>query len=500
MTDLTNGAPTRRTILKQITVGAAVVGWSAASGSWAPAGADTAGVAALPRLDGTITIAPEVLAKFGKDWGNLKSGAPKAVLRPGSVRDIVAMVRYARANKLKIAMNGHGGSGPAADHESHSNYGQALVPGGIAIDSKGLSTIHSIGTTSAWVDAGVTWAQLVDATLARGRTPAAHTGYQHLSVGGTASIGGIGGMVQKQGLQIDTITEIEIVTGEGYVVRASATERPDLFNAALGGGGQVGIITKARVKLVPAPARVAVFTLVYQDLATFVADSEMLMRDGRFDAQDSGPRLKADGTGWYYRIDGVAFYNPGSPPDRAALLAGLHDDQASREFGDLPFRDWSFRLDAFEVSAKEGGFWYQPHPWLSLLIPGSKIVEFARTVLGQTTAADMGIGFSLMYPFSSAKLTRPLYKLPNEPVVYLFDLLRMPFPNDPNVPSMMAQNRRIYDLAVSLGGKRYIMGAIPGMTVEDWRRHFGSDWDRLVAAKRRYDPDNVLTPGQGFFG
>jgi len=65
---------------------------------------------------------------------------------------------------------------------------------------------------------------------------------------------------------------------------------------------------------------------------------------------------------------------------------------------------------------------------------------------------------------------------------------------------MLAQNRRFYDLAVSLGGTRYLIGAIPDMTPREWRGHFGGDWFRLVAAKRRYDPDHVLTPGQGFFG
>src|SRR5712691_1453540 len=191
-----------------------------------------------PRLAGTLTTAPEVLARFATDWGGLVTREPKAVLRPGSAEDVSAMIRYARASGLKIAMNGQAG-GSAADPESHSGYGQALVAGGIAIDAKGLSAIHSLGADSAWVDAGVTWAQLLEAALAQGTMFPAHTGYEHLSVGGTASVGGIGPQATRYGFQVDTISEIEIVTGRGELVRASATERPDLFNAALGGGGQV---------------------------------------------------------------------------------------------------------------------------------------------------------------------------------------------------------------------------------------------------------------------
>jgi cytokinin dehydrogenase len=89
-----------------------------------------------PRLAGTLTTAPEVLARFATDWGGLVTREPKAVLRPGSAEDVSAMIRYARASGLKIAMNGQAG-GSAADPESHSGYGQALVAGGIAIDAKG---------------------------------------------------------------------------------------------------------------------------------------------------------------------------------------------------------------------------------------------------------------------------------------------------------------------------------------------------------------------------
>ncbi len=499
MTDLTKGALTRRSVLQRISVGAAVVGWSAASGSWAVAGADTAGVARLPRLDGTMQTSSSALSRFSQDFGNMVTWTPQAVLRPGSPNDIVEMVRYARRNGLTIAMNGQSG-GAGDEPESHSNYGQAAVPGGISIDAKGLSTIRSIGTDSAWVDSGVTWAQLMKATLPRGKMPPAHTDYQHLSVGGTISVGGIGGQVHKYGLQVDTISEIEIVTGAGNLVRASANQNSDLFHAALAGGGQVGIITKARVRLVRAPVRVATFSLYYDDLATSMGDQEKLMRDGRFDFHAGGPVRNSDDTAWRYLIDAVAYYDGVTPPDRAALLADLRDDRASATFGDLSVDEWVFRLDPFEVWLKENDYWHQPHPWLSLLLPRSTAAEFARRVLPELSAVDLGAGFAGFYPLLTAKLTRPMFRVPAEPVVYLFDLLRFPHPGDTRTADMLAQHRRYYDLAVSLGGTRYLVGAIPDMTQQDWRRQFGTEWQRLTSAKSRYDPDYVLTPGQGFFG
>lgn len=64
---------------------------------------------------------------------------------------------------------------------------------------------------------------------------------------------------------------------------------------------------------------------------------------------------------------------------------------------------------------------------------------------------------------------------------------------------MLAQNRALYDQAVALGGKPYVIGAIPNFTHADWQQHFQPEWNFLVNAKKHFDPDNVLTPGQGIF-
>ncbi|MFG2040387.1 FAD-binding protein [Dactylosporangium sp. NPDC048998] len=490
----------RRALFKGAAAATVAVGWSQASGWVTAAEAAPAGMVPVPALDGTLETAPAVLARFSHDFGELVRGTPRAVLRPGSVADVVRIIRYARRAGLKVAMNGQSGTG--ADLESHSNYGQAAVPGGISIDARSLSTIHSIGAGSAVVDAGVTWAQLADAALARGLTPPALTDYLNLSIGGTISVGGVGGTVQKYGLLVDTVQEVDVVTGAGDLVTASATVRPDLFNTVLAGGGQVGVIVRATVKLVPAQARALNLNLYYNDLATYTADAEKVMRDGRFDHQEGGIVPTADGTGWRYKIEAVVYYNPPGTPDQGRLLAGLRHDRASLEVQDTTYREWIFRADAWEAFLKEYGYWQQAKPWLSMVLPTSAVPAFTAAVVAELTAADLGGGFTGLYPFPTRKLTRPMFALPatGEPVTYLFDLLRFPGPEQTgDIDRMLRQNRRLYDLGVSLGGKRYLVGAVPNMTGADWRRHFGPHWATLRAAKLRFDPDGILTPGQGFF-
>ncbi|MFF7995901.1 FAD-binding protein, partial [Kitasatospora xanthocidica] len=225
---------------------ATVIGFNTTTRTWATTDdPTTARIAPAPALQGTLTTAPATRAAFAQDFGRLTTTTPYAVLNPACAQDIATVITYARRNNLKVAMNGQSGTDTL---ESHSNYGQAGVQGGIAVNARSLNRIHTITPTNATVDAGVTWAQLTDAALTQGLTPPCLTDYLHLSIGGTISVGGIGSTVHKHGLQADTVEAIEIVTGTGRILTATPTHNTDLFHTALAGAGQVGIITRATLK------------------------------------------------------------------------------------------------------------------------------------------------------------------------------------------------------------------------------------------------------------
>lgn len=486
---------------------ATVIGWNTAGRSWAVAadqgtptttGATAAqdAVAALPRLDGTLVTDPTTLTRFAGDFGHLVTAAPRAVLRPGSVRDIAEVVGFAHRHRIPVAVNGQSGGGTTAELESHSNYGQAAAPGGIAVDARGLDRILAITPGRAVVEAGVTWAQLTDAALARGWMPPCLTDYLHLSVGGTLSVGGIGSGVQRHGLQADTVESVDVVTGTGRLLTASPTSNRQLFEAVLAGAGQAGIIVRATLRLVPARARALVFTLFYDDLAAYLGDQERLMAERRFDLQAGEVVRNAEGTAWRYKIEVVAHHDGATPPDQAALLRGLRCLPGETTVTDQSARDYAFRVDGFAAYLKATGLWAQPKPWLSLFLPASTARTFVREATALLTPADLGAGILLLYPYTTATLTRPLAVMPNEPVGWHFDLLSFPAPGA-DTAAMLRRNRHLYERAVALGGKRYLIGAIPGMTPADWRRHYGAQWKAATAAKHRYDPAGILTPGQG---
>src|SRR5215468_11859000 len=123
--------------MQGLTAGAVIFGFSPATQAWATeAGTD---VAPVPSLDGSLTVDTECRREAADDYGHIVHQMPYAVLRPGSVNDIIAMIRFARTHQLKVAMRGQG----------HVCFGQAQVQTGIVIDSRTLNRIHAIGPDTA---------------------------------------------------------------------------------------------------------------------------------------------------------------------------------------------------------------------------------------------------------------------------------------------------------------------------------------------------------------
>src|SRR5262249_43807465 len=156
---------------------AVVVAFDSRSGRWlAAADARSGSFARVPPLDGVLLTDAAARAANAGDEGNIVTQTPAAVLRPGSVRDIVTMVQFCRPRGIAVAMRG----------QAHSTFGQGLTPG-LLIESSALASIHSIGPRGADVDAGVRWRDLiVQADQAR-LTPPVITGYTGLSIGGERS-------------------------------------------------------------------------------------------------------------------------------------------------------------------------------------------------------------------------------------------------------------------------------------------------------------------------
>jgi hypothetical protein len=165
---------------------------------------------------------------------------------------------------------------------------------------------------------------------------------------------------------------------------------------------------------------------------------------------------------------------------------------------DLSYFDYADRLAPSVAELVALGDWSRPHPWFDAWVPDEAVEAYAGGLLAGLTDADMGGGPVLLYPTRAAPFGRPLLRLPAGELAWQLGVLRTAVPAALRPDRMVRDNRRWFEELRDLGGYRYPVGAVP-FAQSDWVQHFGPAWRALARAKRRYDPANILTPGQGVF-
>src|SRR5262245_19668677 len=442
----------------------------------------------LPPLDGELRFDKASRIAAADDFGHIVHQTPEGVLLPGSDQDVATTIRWAGGLDRKIAPQG----------QSHSVYGRAQVRAGIVIDMAPLRTVHDVQNDRVVVDAGAKWSEVLAAALPQGLTPPVLTDYLELSIGGTLVVGGIGGTTSQYGMQSDNVLELAVVTGTGDQVTCSPDSNADLFDAVRVGLGQVAVITRATLKLIPAPEQVRRYVLTYPDLRTLLADERLLAADNRFDAVQGA--VLPTPTGWKYRLDAVAQFSGNNPPDDDALLAGLSDDRPTAQVSTVPSVDDLNRLAALEQLLRSNGQWFSPHLWLPTFVGDAEVESVVSGELATLTPAALGpFGQVVLSAFRSQAVTSLLLRLPADHLVYAFNLIRIPTTNDvTEADRLVTANRAIYERVWAAGGTLYPVSAFP-MSRDDWRRHFGAAWGQLRDAKQHFDPGHVLTPGYEVF-
>ena len=441
----------------------------------------------LPRFDGQLLMDSTSRRAIAIDFSNVFHRVPAAVLRPRSAQDVVQVVHYANERSLKVAIKGDG----------HSQYGQTQAEGGIVIDSRTLRTIQLNAGSSIDVQPGAFWADVAGATLGHQVTPAVYPATcMMLTVGGTLSVGGIGSTSHRYGAQIDNVLELDVVTGDGRLITCSDSHESELFNLVLGGVGQCGIIVRARLPLIKAQREVLSQELTYDDLDAYLGDQDRLARDGRYD-QLRGGAQRTDGK-WTFIADVGKNFSPPNVPNMTTLHRGLQFISAS-----APRR----------MTYGQYLFHYERAPWtlnaarrafITAFVRASAVKEFVSTIMALSpqpplprTAGPAGLTF---YALNTARFTRPMLRQPHEEQVFVVWLFRSVPANDaPALTRLQQSNRELLARMTALGGKRY--SPYSGvMSIGEWAAHFGPQvWQRLSAAKKKYDPNNVLSPGPGMF-
>ena len=174
-------------------------------------------------------------------WNGMVARTPGLIARCADVADVQAAVRAAAAADVLTAVRCGG----------HSLAGFSTCDDGMVIDLSRMRQVTVDREARRSRFAGGCLLGSVDVAtqkdgLAFPSGVVSHTGASGLVLGG-----GFGWLTRLFGLSCDNVEGFTLVTADGSIAHANSRENPDLFWALRGGGGNFGVVTEFEVKLHP---------------------------------------------------------------------------------------------------------------------------------------------------------------------------------------------------------------------------------------------------------
>jgi FAD/FMN-containing dehydrogenase len=412
---------------------------------------------------------------------------PQAVVLCESPADVAATIAHARRHRLALTVRGGGHS--VAGHSSSE---------GVVLDVTGIAGV-SVSGGVATVGAGVRLGALYDALEAHGLTLPAG-GSHSVGIAGLTLGGGIGELGRRHGLTCDRLLSAEVVLADGRLVVSDEDRHPDLFWALRGaGGGNFGVVTSLAFRTVPHPS-VTVFHLVWP-----LAHATDLIRAWQ-DWAPTGPdeldatlRLSASGDGERPPLADLFGVVVGGEADAGALLDDLvaraGADPASACRRHVSYRDAKRYLDGL---APDNGFPEAPPPPPPRAAdPVFSRSEFFRRPLPRDAIAalvehlthglDRGQAREVAFlPWGGAynRVAADATAFPRRDELVLVQHLAS--------GTAAGWPARSWEL-VHPWGSGGVYPNFPDPDLGDWAHaYYGTNYDRLVEIKARYDPDGIF--------
>jgi len=448
----------------------------------------------IARLRSTVSGAVVRPGQPGYDqartiWNAMIDRRPAVVVRCRSTEDVRQAVTFARRHGLLLAIRGGG----------HNIAGNAVCDGGLMID---LSLMREVEVDerarTVAVQPGCTLGDLDQATLAHGL--AVPTGINSTTgIAGLTLGGGFGWLSRSLGLTVDSLLEAEVVTASAEVVHASESENPDLFWALRGGGGNFGVVTRFTFSLHPVgpdllsglvvyPHREASDVLRrYRDLAAGLGDETSVWAVMR-----KAPPLpflpqEVHGTG----ILVMAVCHAGDPAAGERALAPVHGlgTVLGEHVGVQPFVNWQQAFDPL-LTPGARNYW-KSHNFseisdglIELLVTTAEAVPSPHCEL---FVGHLGGQVNRVAADATAYGQRDA-----EFVVNVHGRWETAAEDE----TCRSWARGFYRDAAEYATGGVYVNFMPADEPDRVRAAYGPNWDRLVKAKRRWDPGNLFCMNQ----
>lgn len=415
---------------------------------------------------------------------------PLVIARCVDVADVIAAVNFGRENKMPIAVRGGGHNGP----------GLGSVDDGLVIDLSAMKGVRvDPKRRTARVGAGCTTGDVDHATQAFGQA----VPFGIISTTGVAGLtlsGGHGYLSRQYGLAVDNVLEVDVVLADGSFVTASESDNADLFWAVRGGGGNFGVVTSFLFRTNPV-------AMVYGGPIVFdLADAAAVMRWFR----DNQPKAPQE----FYMFLGLQVVPPSDPfpkehwSKKMCVLLVSHNGplaEGEKAVGAIraalpkPIIDWAQPMPyavlqtLFDPLMPKGLQWYWKGDFVKTL-PDAAI----DTHLAHAAKLPSALSGMHLYPIDGA-----VQRLAKDSTAWgyrdaAWSMVIIGVDPDPAKNPALKQWVRDYWAAVHPFN---LEGAYANFMMDDEgearvRAAYGANYDRLAAAKKKYDPGNLFHVNQ----
>ncbi len=410
---------------------------------------------------------------------------PSAIIRVADAGDVSRLVSLAGEHGFELAVRSGG----------HSVAGHSTTEGGIVLDLSAMKDLKiDLKEQTAWAGTGLTAGEFTAAVGKHGLAVGfGDTG--SVGLGGITLGGGVGYLVRKYGLTIDSLLAAEIVTADGQLLYVDDKSHPDLFWAIRGGGGNFGVATRFKFQLQEVDS-------VYGGMLILPATEDVIA--GFLAEAESAPD----------ELSTIANVMPAPP--MPFLPADVHGKlivfamlvyAGSAEAGErtvAPFRKLAAPLADMlkpmkypEIYQEEGGGDYHPVAASRTMFIDQVDRSVAETILNHLKASTGSMAVTQLRVLGGAMARVPseatafahrqsrimanlaaLYEKPEEKEVHEKWVAEF-------FSSLQQSDKGMYVNFVGDEGEASVRAAYPNGT-----------WERLRKVKAKYDPDNLFRLNQ----
>lgn len=422
-------------------------------------------------------------------WNAMIDRRPGAVVRCHGASDVMRAVHLARDNGLLLSVRGGG----------HNIAGNAVCEGGLLIDLSPMRSVHvDPARRTARVEPGATLADFDREAQAFGlATPLginSTTGVAGLTLGG-----GFGWLSRKFGFTIDNLIAADVVTADGRLVQASATENPDLFWAIRGGGGNFGVVTSFEFKLHPVGPDVVSGLIVHP----FAQARELLSRYREVAAAASDdltvwvvlrrapplPFLPEDMHGKEILVFAVCYVGePGQADEALAPLRAIGEPIAD-VIGLQPFVSWQ---TAFDPLLTPGAYNYWKSHNFESLSDGLLDILIGHVDTLPTAECEIFIG---QLGGASGRIASGETAFPHRDAKFTMNV-HTRWRDRADERASIEWARGLFAAAAPHATGGVYVNFMPEDETDRVAQAYGGNFARLAMLKAKYDPDNMFRLNQ----